>query len=221
MIQYCNEWLLFISKLIFNEILFLLFLRIDDVIRCFCNLPRCVSTGYMCQTARSSSGGCFSELRSSDAGDSVPKHGCIEILQEECVHFCSNAQFWHFIFFSISIYFFIFFSCSSSNSRRTNPQCDNAPRKYGKAFDDSLILCCYEDMCNGHDQKRFHPNFTADIDGKSLRITSELLTKRSIHSKFGVLNSFLSPRLEPLSPWVPQSVRLLMYFSFVGVRKLR
>lgn len=63
----------------------------------------------------------------------------------------------------IHSFFFSFDLNSNGNNRRTNPQCDNAPRKYGKAFDDSLILCCYADMCNGHDQKRFHSNF---IDGK-------------------------------------------------------
>lgn len=76
-----------------------------------------------------------------------------------------NILFYNlFFFFSISM-----LSSSGNNNRRTNPQCDNTPRTYGEAFNDTLILCCYDDMCNGHDQKRFHPNLTADIDGKSLR----------------------------------------------------
>lgn len=53
-----------------------------DDIRCYCNLPRCVATGYMCRTARSTIGGCFSEVRNNN-DKSETRHGCIELLQNE------------------------------------------------------------------------------------------------------------------------------------------
>ncbi|XP_023721022.1 uncharacterized protein LOC111871871 isoform X2 [Cryptotermes secundus] len=53
-------------------------------IRCFCNLPPCVSTGYMC---KSEGGGCFSDLE--DYSDVYKaRHGCLEMLdgvrQDQC-----------------------------------------------------------------------------------------------------------------------------------------
>lgn len=55
----------------------------SDDVRCFCNLPACVSTGYMC---KSKAGGCFSDL----LGHSKPgspfyrgRHGCLELLTDK------------------------------------------------------------------------------------------------------------------------------------------
>ncbi|XP_076266807.1 BMP and activin membrane-bound inhibitor homolog [Rhynchophorus ferrugineus] len=47
-----------------------------DNVRCFCNLPRCVATGYLCKSNR----GCFSdfELTRFSSG----RHGCMEFLTE-------------------------------------------------------------------------------------------------------------------------------------------
>ncbi|KAG4070101.1 hypothetical protein HA402_013344 [Bradysia odoriphaga] len=53
-----------------------------DDIRCYCNLAKCVATGYMCKTARSQSGGCFSEVHNSN-DKSVARHGCMELLQDD------------------------------------------------------------------------------------------------------------------------------------------
>ncbi|CAH1121297.1 unnamed protein product [Ceutorhynchus assimilis] len=51
-----------------------------DQVRCFCNLPSCVATGYMC---KSSSGDCFSDLLDSSRGSAYRgRHGCIEYLSE-------------------------------------------------------------------------------------------------------------------------------------------
>lgn len=51
-----------------------------DHVRCFCNLPACVATGYMC---KSSSGGCFSDLLDSSRSSAYRgRHGCIEYLSE-------------------------------------------------------------------------------------------------------------------------------------------
>lgn len=55
-----------------------------DDIRCYCNLPACVSTGYMCKSAQ---GTCFSEV--VDHSDlSKTRHGCVELLSRpsnECI----------------------------------------------------------------------------------------------------------------------------------------
>ncbi|XP_050311123.1 uncharacterized protein LOC126746783 isoform X2 [Anthonomus grandis grandis] len=52
----------------------------SDHVRCFCNLPPCVATGYMC---KSSSGGCFSDLvNSTKTATYRARHGCIEYLTE-------------------------------------------------------------------------------------------------------------------------------------------
>ncbi|KAF5306976.1 hypothetical protein FQR65_LT07198 [Abscondita terminalis] len=48
-----------------------------EYVRCFCNLPACISTGYMC---KSSGGGCFSEV--VDQGDYKGLHGCLELLND-------------------------------------------------------------------------------------------------------------------------------------------
>ncbi|XP_066245179.1 uncharacterized protein [Euwallacea similis] len=57
-----------------------------DHVRCFCNLPLCVTTGYMC---KSTSGGCFSELLdvTSKSGYRA-RHGCIEHLSESQLPHC-------------------------------------------------------------------------------------------------------------------------------------
>ena len=56
-------------------------------IRCYCNEPSCVSTGYMC---KSSLDGCFSQL-TFDVGPKKSKHarhGCVEALPEEDRNLC-------------------------------------------------------------------------------------------------------------------------------------
>lgn len=59
------------NGLINNDI----FVYIDEL-RCHCNLPVCVTTGYMCKSSR---GTCFSEI--VDRTDlSKSRHGCIELL---------------------------------------------------------------------------------------------------------------------------------------------
>uniref|UniRef100_A0A6B2E4K0 Putative activin a type ib receptor serine/threonine protein kinase n=1 Tax=Phlebotomus kandelakii TaxID=1109342 RepID=A0A6B2E4K0_9DIPT len=51
----------------------------SDDIRCYCNLPICITTSYMCRTA--ANGGCFSEVRESADDDDLPaRHGCMELL---------------------------------------------------------------------------------------------------------------------------------------------
>lgn len=53
-----------------------LFVFLADELRCHCNLPSCVTTGYMC---KSTMGTCFSEI--VDRTDlSKSRHGCIELL---------------------------------------------------------------------------------------------------------------------------------------------
>lgn len=198
--------------------MFLLFLRIDDVIRCFCNLPRCVSTSYMCQTARSSSGGCFSELRSSDAGDSVPKHGCIEILQEEYVPFCSQMPF-----NCIAIHSFIFsFSFHAAVATAVAP-IHSVTMHHENMVKPSMTrwFCAATKTCAMVTIRNVFIPILRPISTVSLSESHQnySINQRSLHSIFGVLNFFFITYV--VSPWVPQSVRLLMCFHFVGVRKLR
>ena len=55
--------------------LFFIWWRLDEL-RCHCNLPVCVTTGYMCKSAM---GTCFSEI--VDRNDlSRSRHGCLELL---------------------------------------------------------------------------------------------------------------------------------------------
>ncbi|KAG5893426.1 hypothetical protein JTB14_017866 [Gonioctena quinquepunctata] len=54
-----------------------------DHIRCFCNLPSCVTTGYMC---KSSGGGCFSEVIDQSTSVYRGRHGCLELLNEQDTH---------------------------------------------------------------------------------------------------------------------------------------
>lgn len=66
--------------------------RSSDDIRCFCNLPVCVATGYMC---KSEGGGCFSDLE--DYPDvHRARHGCLEMLdrvqQEQCHQLSSSSS---------------------------------------------------------------------------------------------------------------------------------
>ncbi|XP_044271902.1 BMP and activin membrane-bound inhibitor homolog [Tribolium madens] len=63
-----------------------------DYVRCFCNLPQCVSTGYMCL---SSEGGCFSSFldhAGHHSKDYRGRHGCLEFLSEENRVVCAAAS---------------------------------------------------------------------------------------------------------------------------------
>lgn len=98
-----------------------------EYVRCFCNLPSCVGTAYMC---KSSGGGCFSELLDQSnptagfpGGDYKGLHGCVELLSDR------NQRKW----------------CENSDgsSSKTNYRKRNQSK--------SLLLCCYHDMCNHAD----------------------------------------------------------------------
>lgn len=91
-----------------------------DSVRCFCNWPSCVSTGYMC---KSSMGGCFSDLLSHSRSSSYRgRHGCIESLTQ------SERQKW----------------CEMDSTEVLEDSQGQKPSlKRPKLF-----LCCYHDMCN-------------------------------------------------------------------------
>lgn len=93
-----------------------------EYVRCFCNLPACISTGYMC---KSSGGGCFSELLDqANQGDYKGIHGCLELLNDR------NQRKW----------------CEN------NPTSSTSKSHYRKKLHSkSLLLCCYHDMCNHAD----------------------------------------------------------------------
>ncbi|XP_019874280.2 uncharacterized protein LOC109602362 [Aethina tumida] len=94
-----------------------------DYVRCYCNLPACVSTGYMC---KSRGGGCFSDLldhsasSSSSSGRSTVyrgRHGCVELLPE-----------------------------IDQKARCDNHYENSKPYKF--KHPKSLFVCCRHDMCN-------------------------------------------------------------------------
>lgn len=61
-------------------------IKTKDELRCHCNLPVCVATGYMCKSAM---GMCFSEI--VDRSDlSKSRHGCLELLTSDNVEACHN-----------------------------------------------------------------------------------------------------------------------------------
>lgn len=76
-------WYFFLN---FEKILFLLLLLLfSDIIRCFCNLPSCISTGYMC---KSKGVGCFSNFLDHGyhpSRDYRGRHGCLEHFHHEWV----------------------------------------------------------------------------------------------------------------------------------------
>ncbi|KAL1497307.1 hypothetical protein ABEB36_008292 [Hypothenemus hampei] len=91
-------------------------------VRCFCNLPPCVLTGYMC---KSSIGLCFSDLQNSTTGQTYRgRHGCIEYLTESQRDHCSM----------------------SDNEGQLPKNSNNGQEK--EVIRKSLLVCCANDMCN-------------------------------------------------------------------------
>ncbi|CAD7087830.1 unnamed protein product [Hermetia illucens] len=87
-------------------------------IRCFCNLPQCITTSYVCRTERSgSNSGCFSEIN-NPINKAATRHGCVELLKKENRTLCDNV-----------------------------PQKETFRRNRDKDFE-VLFLCCQDDMCN-------------------------------------------------------------------------
>lgn len=63
-----------------------------EYVRCYCNLPTCVSTNYMC---KSDGGGCFSEFRAATgvASSYRGRHGCLELLDQSTEKLkCQNEE---------------------------------------------------------------------------------------------------------------------------------
>lgn len=74
-------------------------------------------------------------------------------------------------------------------------QCDNSPRKHTNTNFESLLLCCYEDMCNHVDRpdhhKKLKPNLTSESeDGKLLRIYCYISSICIFRKKLNLKNSF-------------------------------
>jgi len=91
-----------------------------DELRCHCNLPVCVTTGYMCKSAM---GTCFSEI--VDRSDlSKSRHGCLELLSSDKSETCHNQP------------------SKSRGHHHSNPAHRHLhPQK-------PLVLCCQDDLCN-------------------------------------------------------------------------
>lgn len=57
-------------------------------IRCYCNLPLCVVTGYMCKSALNV---CYTEHFSYSSDLSRSRHGCVELLRHEKRNECTKS----------------------------------------------------------------------------------------------------------------------------------
>ncbi|CAH0556163.1 unnamed protein product [Brassicogethes aeneus] len=91
----------------------------SDNIRCYCNLPACVTKGYMC---KSRAGVCFSDLLEHPTKSRPTvyggRHGCLELLTDRDQRsWCENQE-------------------------------DNAKPPLRKKHPKSLLVCCRNDMCN-------------------------------------------------------------------------
>jgi len=97
--------------------------KLKDELRCHCNLPVCVTTGYMCKSAM---GTCFSEI--VDRSDlSKSRHGCLELItssdQSEAV--CHHHH--------------------QSTERR---QHHKHQQQQHQQHQRPTVLCCQDDLCN-------------------------------------------------------------------------
>lgn len=137
--------------------IFLLFLLLDDI-RCYCNLPACVSNGYMCRTARSHpDGGCFSERLpvSTSSVPSLPaRHGCTNLLIE------SKESF----------------KCDNNNLKTVNRK---GERKGSVQM--TTVMCCHEDMCN-HEGTAGRAGATATKSLQQLQQRIKLNQQRDVAS---------------------------------------
>ncbi|XP_054168957.1 BMP and activin membrane-bound inhibitor homolog [Oppia nitens] len=123
-------------------------------IRCQCNLPQCVRTGYMCKSTGASAA-CFSEVTSNVNNDAISeqisRHGCIELLAPHMRHMCIHHN-------SVS-------TAGIAVDTGTPLQILEAPTLAGHSHNqlhhnhhrnhnhhnnnnNVTIVCCFEDMCN-------------------------------------------------------------------------
>ncbi|XP_013790403.1 BMP and activin membrane-bound inhibitor homolog [Limulus polyphemus] len=59
----------------------------EGEIRCYCNLPSCVNTGYMCKSSHNL---CFSDVENSGYSNDLSRsrHGCLELLNDQKKALC-------------------------------------------------------------------------------------------------------------------------------------
>ncbi|CAG2112695.1 unnamed protein product, partial [Medioppia subpectinata] len=100
-------------------------------IRCYCNLPQCVRTGYMCKSSGASAA-CYSEQSIDTNGDGITsdhisRHGCIELpqqMRDMCVKPLPQ----------------------SPPSQQTHHNHHSHSHRHHNS--NQSINCCFEDMCN-------------------------------------------------------------------------
>ncbi|GLV34195.1 hypothetical protein CBL_00125 [Carabus blaptoides fortunei] len=172
-----------------------------DNVRCYCNLPICVSTGYMC---KSEGGGCFSEVvdpdqppsfRSPSSADVYKgRHGCLELLQDKDQWAeCRNMP--------------------SANKATT------------KGHPRSLLLCCFKDMCNHIDS----PETQTMLNGTLLGSTLMDSPNHSLMSSHLEPNMAASPGYNSNEVWFKAAiiavpicgVVILFLLIFLAVKILR
>ena len=91
-------------------------------LRCYCNLPDCVRTAYMCKSEL----GCFQELAETASSGRI---GCLELLPTKEDHVCLRV------------------STSTTVRYRDKRRAANN-RRHSSADNAALLRCCHEDMCN-------------------------------------------------------------------------
>ncbi|XP_064102198.1 uncharacterized protein LOC135212583 [Macrobrachium nipponense] len=116
----------------------------DGEVGCHCNLPRCVTTSYMCKSAM---GACFTRNTPTPTRAyaqahrmyqrRAPMHGCVELLPESLHKECmkkSGART---------------SSREGDHTETANSDPDHVP--------DPELSCCSQDMCNYHDTGVYIP----------------------------------------------------------------
>ncbi|KAL1137928.1 hypothetical protein AAG570_009623 [Ranatra chinensis] len=152
---------------------------IGEVLHCYCNLPECITTGYMCKTtttesdASGSGGGCFSDLVPfMDVDRAV--HGCLDLLPEERRTECRNVPISKQSRAGVG-------SLANTGKRKDTREAGSPdsganmdgredtkedvpdPTRTANLLPPSLLLCCNQDMCNHVDSPETRNKYNQTI----------------------------------------------------------
>ncbi|XP_034249127.1 uncharacterized protein LOC117649996 [Thrips palmi] len=125
-------------------------------VRCYCNLPACITTGYMCKSAGR---GCFSDL--VDHVDVYrARHGCLDLLDSGRQQQCKNqprppsdqdaddVPAWEQDAALAAPQDAVEAVPQDTAVEEAPPQPQDAVRPRATQDTPSLLLCCTDDMCN-------------------------------------------------------------------------
>jgi len=146
-------------------------------IRCHCNQPQCVRTGYMCKSTGASAA-CFLEhspnVNSDGISDHIPRHGCIELLSQQMRDMCANHH-------------------KNLQQQPVPPlQSHHNHHSHRHHSSNESMICCFDDMCN----------YVRNVDNVHQRTT---FTKSS-ESQSGTLTASASARNISNSVWFQVTV---------------